>query len=141
MGLNIYTALMWHPKTVEFDNRMKELFDEVDHHIEDLYGDMYNLHPVRPKRGETSNPEADGLFNVGAVFSPGFNSRLGRGYIIEKKILTLDHVDPLERRKIYEVTADKVRELLPKYFPGREFSVECDGKRFRILGDFSLGEA
>ena len=76
---------MWHPKMVEFDSRMKELFDEVDHYIEDLYGDRYDLHPVRPARGETANPEADGLFNVGAIFSPGFRSKLGRGYIIEKK--------------------------------------------------------
>ena len=131
---------MWHPRTVNFDDRMKELFDEVDHHIEDLYGDKYDLHPVRPARGETSNPEADGLFNIGAVFSPGFMSTLGRGYIIEKKMVTMDKVDPLVRREIYEVTADKVRELLPVYFPGRDFRVECDGKRFRILGDFSLGE-
>ena len=131
---------MWHPKTVDFDDKMKLLFDEVDHHMEDLYGDKYDLHPARPGRGETSNPEADGLFNIGAVFSPGFQSTLGRGYIIEKKMATLEKVDPAVRREIYEATAEKVRELLPVYFPDREFKVKCDGRRFRILGDFSLGK-
>ena len=136
----MYNYIMWHPKMAAFDDKMKELFDEVDHFIEDLYGDRYNLHPVRPARGETSNPEADGLFNIGAVFSPGFMSKLGRGYIIEKKMATLEKVDPLVRREIYEATAEKVKELLPKYFPDRDLKIECDGNRFRILGDFSLGE-
>jgi len=56
---------MWHPKMIEFDERMKKLFDEVDACIENLYGSKYSLHPTRPARGETSNPEADGLFNIG----------------------------------------------------------------------------
>ena len=130
---------MWHPKTVEFDKRMKELFDEVDHYIEDLYGDRYDLHPNRPKRGETSNPEADGLFNIGAVFTPGFTSKLGRGHIIIKKMATLEKVDENVRREIYEITAEKVRELLPIYFPERKLTVECTGTHFKIIGDFSLG--
>ena len=70
---------MWHPKTAEFDSRLKELFDEVDHYIEDRYGHTYSLHPMRPLRGETANPEADGLFNIGALFTPGYGSELGRG--------------------------------------------------------------
>ena len=130
---------MWHPKTEEFQMRLKELFDEVDHYIEDLYGDRYDLHPVRPKRGETSNPEADGLFNIGAVFTPGFTSNLGRGYIINKKMATLDKVCDEVRREIYEAAAEKVKELLPVYFPGRELTVECTGRHYKIRGDFSLG--
>ena len=130
---------MWHPKMVEFEMRMKELFDEVDCYIEDLYGGKYDLHPARPRRGETSNPEADGLFNIGAVFTPGFTSKQGRGYIIRKKMATLEKVDEKVRREIYVAAAEKVKELLPVYFPERELTVHCTGRYFKIKGDFSLG--
>ena len=131
---------MWHLKIIEFDNRMKKLFDEVDNFIEDLYGDRYSLHPTRPARGETANPEADGLFNIGANFTPGYISELGRGYIIDVSISTLDKVDDNVRREIYEAAAEKVRELLPLHFPERELTVQRDGNHFKIQGDFSLGE-
>jgi len=130
---------MWHPKTAKFDDRMKELFDEVDHYIEDLYGHTYTLHPVRPKRGETANPEADGLFNIAAVFTPGFGSELGRGYLIDVSMSTLEKVDSEIRSEIYQTAVDKVKELLPIHFPERELSVERDGNHFKIQGDFSLG--
>ena len=131
---------MWHPKTVEFDNRLKKLLDEVDDYIEDLYGDRYSLNPVRPARGETANPEADGLFYVGANFTPGYGSELGRGYLIDVKMSTLEKVDEDVRREIYNSAADKVRELLPLHFPERELAVRRDGNHFKIQGDFSLGE-
>ncbi|MCL1991686.1 MAG: hypothetical protein FWG66_01910 [Spirochaetes bacterium] len=130
---------MWHPKTIEFDRRMKAMFDEVDCYIEDLYGDRYRLHPVRPQRGETANPEADGLFNISAVFTPGFRCKLGRGFLIDVSIATLEKVDAGLRREIYEVTADKVKELLPIHFPERELNVQCTGTHFKIKGDFGLG--
>ncbi|GBU27840.1 hypothetical protein R84B8_01381 [Treponema sp. R8-4-B8] len=131
---------MWHPKIIEFDNRMKKLFDEVDNFLEDLYGDRYPLHPTRPARGETANPEADGLFNIGAIFTPGYRSELGRGYIIDVSISTLEKVDDSIRREIYETAAEKIRELLPLHFPERELTVCRDGNHFKIQGDFSLGE-
>jgi len=130
---------MNHPKMVEFENRLKKLFDEVDDYIEDLYGDQYVLHPVRPMRGQTANPESDGLFNIGAVFTPGFNSEKGRGYLIDVAMSTLEKVDDDLRIVIYEVTADKVGELLPRYFPERKLTVERDKNHFKIQGDFSLG--
>jgi hypothetical protein len=131
---------MWHPKTIEFDDRMKKLFDEVDDFIEDLYGGKYNLHPTRPARGQTSNPEADGLFNIGANFTPGFGSNLGRGYLIDVSMSTLEKVDEDLRREIYEAAAEKVKELLPVHFPERELTVMRDGNHFKIQGDFSLGD-
>jgi hypothetical protein len=130
---------MWHPKTIEFDKRMKTLFDEVDHYIEDLYGGRYSLHPARPARGATSNPEMDGLFNIGAVFTPGFGSELGRGYLIDIAMSTLEKVDEGVRSEIYEAAAEKVRELLPLHFPERELTVQRDNNHFKIQGDFSLG--
>jgi len=131
---------MWHPKMIEFDDRLKKLFDEVDAYIEDLYGDRYNLHPIRPARGETSNPEADGLFNIGANFTPGFGSELGRGYLIDVTIATLEKIDEDVRREIYETAAKKVKELLPVHFPERKLTVRRDKNHFKIQGDFSLGK-
>jgi len=130
---------MWHPRMNDFDDQLKKLFDEVDSYIEDLYGDKYPLHPVRPNRGETANPEADGLFNIGANFTPGFTSELGRGYLIDLSISTLEKVDEDLRHEIYEAAIEKVKELLPVYFPDRELSVNRDGNTFKIQGDFSLG--
>ena len=124
----------------EFDERLKKLFDEVDAAIEDLYGGKYPLHPVRPARGETSNPEADGLFNIGAVFTPGYGSETGRGYLIDVSMSTLEKVDEEARREIYNAAADKVRELLPVHFPERVLTVRRDRNHFKIQGDFSLGE-
>ena len=136
-----YNDPMWHPKTVEFDERMKKLCDEVNDYMEDLYDGKYTLHPLRPARGETANPEADGLFNIGAVFTPGFGSELGRGYLIDISMSTLERVNEEERSKIYEIAAEKIKELLPLHFPERELFVRRDKNRFKILGDFSLGEA
>ena len=124
---------------VEFDDRMKKLFDEVDSYIEDRYGDRYPLHPVRPARGETANPEMDGLFNIGANFTPGFGSELGRGYLIDVAMSTLEKVDENVRREIYEAAAEKVKELLPLHFPDRELTVRRDKNHFKIQGDFGLG--
>ncbi|MDR2596652.1 MAG: hypothetical protein LBC76_04940 [Treponema sp.] len=130
---------MWHPKMTEFDERMKKLFDEVDACIENLYGDRYSLHPMRPEQGETSNPEADGLFNIGAVFTPGYGSEHGRGYLIDVSISTLENVDENTHREIYETVAKKVKELLPVHFPERKLTVLRDKNHFKIMGDFSLG--
>jgi hypothetical protein len=130
---------MWHPKTIEFDAQMKKLFDEVDDHIESLYGDRYPLHPLRPSQGETANPEADGLFNIGINFTPGFDSELGRGYIVDLSISTLEKIDEVVRDEIYEAATEKIRELLPVYFPERELIVRRDRNRYKIQGDFNLG--
>ena len=131
--------MLAHPKMVEFTNRLKKLFDEVDNYIEDIYGASYSLHPVRPARGETANPEADGLFNIGADFTPGYGSELGRGYLINVKMSTLENVDNHVRAEIYTATAEKVKQLLPVYFPERELTVRRDRNRFKIQGNFSLG--
>ncbi len=130
---------MYHPKTIEFERRLKDLFDEVDRVIEDRYGNSYKLHPARPERGRTANPQADGLFNIGADFTPGFGSKLGRGYLIDVVMATLDDVDPDVRLKIYEEAAEEVRTLLPLRFPERRLEVVRDGNHFKILGDFGLG--
>jgi hypothetical protein len=132
---------MYHPKMIEFDARMKKMFDEVDDFIEDAYGGKYPLHPVRPARGDTANKEANGLFNIGADFTLGFGSEHGRGYLINVSIATLEKVDETVRREIYEAVAEKVNELIPIHFPERKLTVRRDGNHFKIQGDFSMGFA
>jgi len=131
---------MYHPKQQAFDDRFKKMFDEVDAYIEDTYGETYALHPVRPERGATANPHSDGLFNLGADFTAGYGSERGRGYLIEVTMVTLDEIDEDVRREIYEATAAKVKELLPKHFPERHLDVHRDGNHFKIQGDFGLGK-
>jgi hypothetical protein len=36
--------------------------------------------------------------------------------------------------------AAQAARLLPVYFPDRDIKVVRDGKRFKIVGDFSLGD-
>lgn len=131
---------MYHPKMNVFDRTMKELFDEVDDYCEDRWGDRYDLHPNRPRRGATAHKASDGLFNIGSQFTAGYGSEYGRGYIIDMKLSTLEAVPSGEREHFLQAVAQKVRELLPVYFPGRQLEVVRDGAIFKITGDLSLGD-
>lgn len=130
---------MRHPKLIEWEDKLKDLFDEVDDYLEDTYGGMYPLHPSRSKRGVTSNKASDGLFNVGASFSAGFGSKYGRGYVIDVHMSTLSRVPDHVKEDIYKAVVDQVRLRLPKYFEERELEVAKDGNVFKIFGDLSLG--
>ncbi len=130
---------MKHPKLADFESRLKKLFDEVDDYLEETYGGDYPLHPARPPRGETSNKESSGLFNVGAAFSAGFGSELGRGYVLDIDMVTLANVDEDKEERIIEDAVERIHDLLPKYFPERDLEVSRDGRVFKIHGDLSLG--
>jgi len=130
---------MRHPKLVEFEKRLKKLFDEVDAYLEERYGGLYPLHPARAETGSTSNPEHDGLFNVGASFSPGFGSSLGKGYVIQVEMITLAPVHEEKREAILQDAASRIEELLGVYFPERTLQVDRDGTVFKIHGNLSLG--
>jgi hypothetical protein len=130
-----------HPKLRDFDDRLSALFREVDRRLEDRWGDAFDLHPNRPRRGQTANPEADGLFEVAADFTPGIGSVCGRGYIVALRVATLERVPSERFEEFMEEAARTVLELLSTYFPERELTVVRDGARFKIVGDFSLGEA
>jgi hypothetical protein len=82
----------------------------------------------------------DGLFNIGPDFTVGLGSEQGRGYIISLKAATLDEVSPAQFEFLMEQAAALIQKKLPEYFPGRELTVVRDGRRFKIVGDFSLGE-
>ncbi|WP_455383497.1 hypothetical protein [Salinispira pacifica] len=130
---------MHDPRLVEFERRLKELFDSVDEELENRFGSLYPLHPARPPRGTTANREQDGLFNIGASFSAGYGSELGRGYVIEVRMVTLSHIPQHVRREITEEAVRMVRERLTDYFPDRELDVSREDNLFKIHGDLRLG--
>ena len=132
---------MFHPKTMEWDNRMKEMFDRIDRILEERYGGRWNLRRNRPERGATSNPEADGLFNVGAVFTPGYGSELGRGYLVDIVLASDEGIPPDAREEIELFVRDLLLDFLPVYFPGRKLSVDRDGSMYKIHGETGLGRA
>ena len=125
-------------QVLEFEKKLKSLFDGVDRELEDRWGDTYSLHPARPAQGEAANPEDDGLFNVGAAFSAGYGSESGRGYVIEMRMSTLSVVPETVRNTITSYVAGRVRTLLSEYFPDKELDVVQDGGTFKIIGDLRL---
>jgi hypothetical protein len=132
---------MRHPKAIAWEARLKSVFDEIDHRLEERHGELFARHPARPARGETANPEDDGVFNVGAAFSLGVGSRFGPGYILEVRLSTAQRVHAGQRAEIEDETASLLRELLPKAFPESDLRVERDGPRYKIFGDLSLDRA
>jgi hypothetical protein len=128
-----------HPKLTAFTDTLEALFHEVDEVLEEKWGACFSLHPNRPQRGETGNPEADGLFEVAPDFTTGIGSNQGRGYLVSFRVATLEPVQPVLFEAFMEETARLIREKLPRFFPGRRLEVVRDGKRFKIIGDFSLG--
>ncbi len=130
---------MQHPKAASWDRQLKALFDEVAGLLEDRPGGRWRLRRNRPRRGETSHPESDCLFNLGALFTPGFGSELGRGYLVDIVLAAGEDIPAGEREAIEEEALGLIRALLPAYFPGRELTVARDGSRYKIVGDFGLG--
>jgi len=129
-----------HPKMKEWDKNMKRMFDEIDDFLEDTYGSDYPLHPNRRPRNATSNKEMDGLFNVGASYSTGYGTKLGKGYVVDIHMSTLSSVPDYIKKEIETLVEQKIDEMLPRYFPGRDLDIEKDGNCLKIFGDLSLGE-
>ncbi len=129
---------MRHPKIVEWEEKLKKVFDEIDDYLEETYGSTYTLHPSRPPRGKTANKEHDGLFNIGASFSAGYGSEYGRGYVVDIDTVTLDHVPREVERQIERDVLEKLKKELPKYFPGTNIEIHKDGPVIKIHGDLRL---
>jgi len=130
---------MLHPKSTEWDNRMKEMFDRIDSILENRYSGSWKLRRNRPERGTTANPEADGLFNVGVFFTPGYGSTIGRGYLVEIVLASDEAVPRAKREEIELFVRDLLVEFLPIYFPDRKLSVDRDGSMYKIHGELGLG--
>jgi len=128
-----------HHKLIAWEKRLKRVFDRIDDMLESKYGHLYPLHPARAGRGTTSNKAYDGLFNVGAAFTPGFGSEIGRGYIVRIRMVTLSKVPRKVRRKIEKRVVKMLRKELAREFPRRRLRVSRDGRIYKIHGDLSLG--
>jgi hypothetical protein len=127
-----------HPQLERWETRLMAVFNRIDDHLEETYGHLYPLHPARPARGSTSSKAQDGLFNIGASYSAGFGSRLGAGYVVEVRMVTLSRVPEEVRGRIEAEVADLLRRELPREFPGRRLEVARDGNLFKIHGDLRL---
>lgn len=134
----LFFDFMRHRKAKEWEKKLKRVFDEIDRQLELKYGDRFSLHPSRSGKGATSNPEMDGLFNVGASYSAGFGSVFGPGYVVDIRLSTLERIpDELDvelRERVQAMLTDK----LPKAFPGKKLQVDKERDHLRIHGDLSL---
>lgn len=126
------------PRVTAWERRLEEVFDEIDHIMEERYGDTYPLHPSRPEQGATSSPSADGLFDLGAAFSAGFGSVHGRGYVINIRLSTLARVPADVMDRIEQEVLELLEQKLPRAFPGRDLRIERDGHGFKIVGNLSF---
>lgn len=127
------------PRVSAWEKRLEELFHEINHIMEERYGERYPLHPSRPAHGTTANPSADGLFDLGAAFSAGFGSSHGRGYVVSIRLATLARIPADVMEYMEQEILSLLREKLPETFPGRDLNVERDGHTFKIVGDLSFG--
>ena len=125
-----------------WDARLKAVFDEIDRELETeaaLKKSPYRLHPVRLPAGATSNPEDDGLFDIGASFTAGIGSEYGPGYALTFRMATLEHVPAADIERLQNRVVAMLRERLPKAFPGTDLRVVEDVNGWKIVGDLSLG--
>jgi hypothetical protein len=129
---------MRHRKAKEWEKRLKGVFDEIDKALEQQYGDRFPLHPARPATGSTSNPEMDGLFNVGASYSAGFGSKIGPGYVVDIRLSTLQHIPEGLADQLRDTVETMLTEKLPVAFPGKSLQVSREEHHLRIHGDLSL---
>ena len=121
-----------------WEDTLQLALSEIDARLEEKYGGLYPLHPARPARGSTANPQYDGLFRVTAVFSAGIGSEYGKGYLFRVEMVSLAAIPEQVLEKIEEEAAELLRKELEQRFPGRELHVERDGRIFKIHGDLSL---
>jgi hypothetical protein len=129
---------MQHPNLHIWEQKLKAVFDRINDELEERYGSRYPLHPARPPHGATSSRDQDGLFDLGAVFSAGFGSAHGPGYVVEVRLATLSAVPREVKTAMEEEVVRRLRAELPRAFPGRRLQVERDGSVFKIIGDLSL---
>ena len=130
---------MKHPNLAAWEDKLHALLDELDDILEDSYGHHYRLHPARPQRGTTSSKSHDGLFDITANFTLGLGSELGKGYVIDIHLSTLQKVSEEIFDQIEAKTIDHLRKRLPYYFPNRHLDVKQDGTTIKLYGDLSLG--
>ncbi|QBG46661.1 hypothetical protein EGM51_04325 [Verrucomicrobia bacterium S94] len=125
-------------KAREWELKLKHVFDEIDRILEAEYSGYFTRHPNRPPEGTTSNPEMDGLINVGASYSAGFGSEFGPGYVVSIRISTLGQVPRAVKREMRDKVQQLLLEKLPATFPENQLFVDKEREHLRIHGDLSL---
>ena len=125
-------------KARAWELKLKHVFDEIDRILEEEYKGRFQRHPARPAAGRTSNPEMDGLINVGASYSAGFGSAYGPGYVVEIRISTLGRVPKAVKLEIRDTVERLLNEKLPGAFPEHALQVDKERNHLRIHGDLSL---
>ncbi|MCK9287369.1 MAG: hypothetical protein PHU24_02565 [Sphaerochaetaceae bacterium] len=126
-------------KQQKLEDELRKMSIELDHHLEDMFGDRYPLHPNRLPRGKASSVFYDGLFSTGTKFTLGYGSKKGRGYLVDIEMSTLAKVDPKDRDEIENEAIRFLRTIVPIHFPNRNLEVVKDHDVYKIIGDFSLG--
>ena len=129
---------MRHIKAKKWELLLKVIFDEIDNELEKEYGPRFSLHPSRAKKGTTTNPEMDGLFNVGASYSAGFGSKLGPGYVVDIRLSTLQRIPKELKMELRDRVQALLIEKLPATFPDKQLAVDKERSHLRIHGDLSL---
>lgn len=129
---------MQHAKIIKWEHKLKRVFDEIDAELEQHYADRFKRQPNRLEEGTTSNPEMDGLFNVGASYSAGFDSKFGPGYVVDIRLSTLQRIPPVLTQELREKVQAMLIEKLPTAFPGKTLHVDTEQEHLRIHGDLSL---
>lgn len=126
------------PKVLDWERRLKKVFDEIDQILEKEYEGALPLHPNRPEHGTTANPESDGLFNVGASYTTGLGSEQGEGYTVDIRLASLESVSPELRKEINQRVKELLEEKLPLAFPANKLNVTEHGYGLKIHGDINV---
>ncbi len=127
------------PTLEEWEDALGRVLSFADETLEERHPGRWPRHPARPARGAAANPQYDGLFRVTAVFTAGYGSALGPGYVLRAEVSTLARIGADERAALEDEAAEIVRSKLPEVFPGRDLRVEKDGAVWKIVGDLSIG--
>ena len=125
-------------KVIEWERRLKNIFDEIDQILEKEFQGELPLHPSRPACGTTSNPEADGLFNVGASYTTGMGSSEGHGYAVEIRLSSLKSVSSELREQVNGRVRELLAEKLRTTFPDNAMQISECGHGLKIHGDISV---
>lgn len=121
-----------------FDSKLSALLAEVDALLEDRFGKDLTLHPARPPRGATANPQYDGLFTIEAKFSAGIGSHFGPGYSLDLRAATTQPVSEAQQAAWEALMVEHLRKRLPEVFPDRELKVDRDALSWKLHGDLSI---
>ena len=121
-----------------WEEKLRRIFKEANDVLEEKYGGLFPLNPVRAKNGTTSDPESDGLFDVGATYSTGLGSKYGEGYVVEVRWATLRSVPEEMQKEAEAIVEDILNKRLPDEFPGKNLKVLHDGDLMKIVGDLSI---